>query len=130
MIADTSFIIDLMRSDQRTIRKAQILTQERIPISVSAVTIFEVFVGISLSIRQGEEKRRVINVIEGLPIIPLEMESSEEAGKIYAERRRSGITMDPEDAMIAGICKFKKEPVLTRNTKHFSGIDGVEVENY
>ena len=65
MIADTSFIIDLMRSDQRAIRKAQILTQERIPISVSAVTIFEVFVGISLSIRQGEEKRRVINVIEG-----------------------------------------------------------------
>ena len=85
---------------------------------------------ISLSIRQGEEKRRVINVIDGLPIIPLEMESAEEAGKIYAERRRSGITTDPEDAMIAGICKFKKEPVLTRNTKHFSGIDGVEVENY
>ena len=37
-----------------------------------------------------------------------------ETGKIYAERRRSGITTDPEDAMIAGICKFKKEPVLTR----------------
>ena len=106
------------------------MVQENTPISVSAVTIFEICVGISLSIRQGEEKRRVINVIEGLPIIPLEMESAEEAGKIYAEGRRSGITTDPEDAMIAGICKFKKEPVLTRNTKHFSGIDGVEVENY
>ncbi len=130
MIADTSFIIDLMRSDPGAIQKAQILSQERIPISVSVVTIFEIYGGISLSIRQGEEKRTVINVIEGLPIIPLETESAEEAGKIYAERRGSGITMDPEDAMIAGICKFKKEPVLTRNTKHFSGIDGVEVESY
>ena len=130
MIADTSFIIDFMRSDSGAIQKAQNLTQESIPISVSAVTIFEIFVGISLSIKQGEEKRKVIKVIEGLPIISLEMESAEEAGKIYAESRRSGKTMDPEDAMIAGICKFKKEPVLTRNAKHFSGIDGVEVENY
>ena len=75
MIADTSFIIDLMRSDQGAIQKAQILSQERIPISVSAVTVFEIYAGISLSKRQGEEKRRVINVIEGLPIIPLETES-------------------------------------------------------
>jgi len=41
-----------------------------------------------------------------------------------------GSMVDPEDAMIAGIAKVHSERVLTRNRKHFQGIEGVNVESY
>jgi tRNA(fMet)-specific endonuclease VapC len=38
--------------------------------------------------------------------------------------------IDPEDAMLAGISKVRNEPIITRNVRHFSNIDGVKVETY
>ena len=38
--------------------------------------------------------------------------------------------IDPEDAMIAGIARTNKQRIITRNVKHFSDIEGVEIENY
>jgi len=32
--------------------------------------------------------------------------------------------------MLAGIARVKAEKVLTRNIKHFSGIEGVALETY
>ena len=41
-----------------------------------------------------------------------------------------GRDIDPEDAMLAGMARVRAEKVLTRNVKHFSGIEGVTVEIY
>jgi predicted nucleic acid-binding protein len=38
--------------------------------------------------------------------------------------------MDPEDAMIAGIAKSNNKKILTRNLKHFQGIENVTTESY
>ncbi len=32
--------------------------------------------------------------------------------------------------MIAGIARVNSEKVLTRNIRHYSGIEGVTIENY
>jgi len=32
--------------------------------------------------------------------------------------------------MIAGIAKANKEKIVTRNTRHFQGIEGVTIEPY
>ena len=57
-------------------------------------------------------------------------ESSKAGGRIYAERNRMGLTIDPEDAMISGVARVHGEKVLTRNLKHFQGIEGVNIESY
>jgi len=38
--------------------------------------------------------------------------------------------IDLEDAMIAGIARVHGMKLLTRNLKHFQGIEGVNVEPY
>ncbi len=130
MIADTSFVIDVMRSNEAAIQKEQIMEKEGILISLTAVSIFELFVGVTLSVKQKEERKRIVDVLKGLVVLPLDEESAKEAGTIYAEKREAGVNINPEDAMIAGICRVRNEPVLTRNTKHYTGIDGVRVEPY
>lgn len=41
-----------------------------------------------------------------------------------------GNTINPLDAMIAGIARTVGEKILNRNTRHLQGIENVSVENY
>jgi tRNA(fMet)-specific endonuclease VapC len=130
LLADTSFLIDLMVGDKAAVEKAKAIETKDTPLTISAPTVFELYVGITLSRRAEEEKARVLVVVESLPFLPLDAESSKAGGRIYAERNRMGLMIDPEDAMIAGIARVHGEKVLTRNLKHFQGIEGVNIESY
>ena len=89
---------------------------------VSAPTVFELYVGITLSSKAEEEKAQVLAVIGSLPFLPLDAESSGAGGRIYAERSSMGSTIDPEDAMIAGVAWVHGERVLTRNLSIFRAL--------
>ncbi len=130
MIADTTFLIDLMVGDEAAVKKAKEIEAKSNPLIVGAPTVFELYVGLSLSSKAEAEKTRITAVLESLPFLPLDLESSKAGGRIYGDKKRSGSTVDPEDAMIAGIAKIHGEKVLTRNLKHFQGIEGVAVEAY
>jgi predicted nucleic acid-binding protein len=130
LLADTSFLIDLMVGDKAAVERAREIEAKGTPLIVSAPTVFELYVGIFLSRKAEEGKARVLVVLESLPFLPLDVESSKAGGRIYGEKKRMGSTVDPEDAMVAGIARVHGEKVLTRNLKHFQGIEGVNVESY
>lgn len=130
MIADTTFLIDLMRDDESAVEKETKLEEDGIPVYLTTVSVFELYVGLNLSSKRVHESRKIGRVLGNLQILPLDFVSAKEAGEIYAYKKRSGATIDPEDAMIAGICRTTGESVLTRNINHFSGIEGVELEPY
>ncbi len=130
MIADTSFVIDIMAKDPAAIGKARQLEREDVTIAVGSPTVFELFAGVALSRKAEEEKSKIMTMLSSLPQLALDFPSAREGGMIYGEKIKMGRAIDPEDAMLAGIAKAKSEKVLTRNIKHFSGIEGVIVETY
>ncbi|MGP6208036.1 PIN domain-containing protein [Cuniculiplasma sp. SKW3] len=130
MIADTTFIIDIMKSNKEAIEKAEEIEKSGGNIAVTSISIFELFVGIGLSIKQDQERYKIAQVLNGLSIISFDEDSAREAGRIFAQKRRNGSTIDPEDSMIAGICAKKNEILITRNLKHFSDIENVKIESY
>jgi tRNA(fMet)-specific endonuclease VapC len=130
LIADTSFLIDLMVGDKSAVEKASEIEAKNTPLIVSAPTIFELYVGIHLSRKVEEEKSRILAILDSLPFLPLDVDSSKAGGRIYAEKKLLGATIEPEDALIAGIARVHGEKVLTRNLRHFQGIEGVNVEAY
>jgi len=130
MIADTSFLIDIMKSDKDAIRKAEEIEKKGNTIAVTSITIFELFIGVSLSIKQDQERNKINRILNGLSIISFDEDSAREAGKIYAQKRKNGAAIEPEDSMIAGICSRRNEILITRNIKHFSDIEGLRVESY
>jgi tRNA(fMet)-specific endonuclease VapC len=130
LIADTSFIIDIMAKDPSAIRKAQALEETGLSIVIGTPTLFELFAGVAQSRKPEEEKAKIITMLSAISQLSLDSPSASAGGLIYGEKMRTGRTIDPEDAMIAGIAKVNAEKVLTRNTKHFSDIEGVSVENY
>jgi tRNA(fMet)-specific endonuclease VapC len=130
LIADTSFIIDIMAKDPAAIRKARGLEEAGLSIIIGAPTVFELFAGVALSRKPDEEKSKIITTLSSISQLSLDSTSASAGGLIYGEKVRTGRTIDPEDAMIAGIAKVNAEKILTRNTKHFSDIEGLVMENY
>ncbi|HUK28268.1 MAG TPA: type II toxin-antitoxin system VapC family toxin [Candidatus Acidoferrales bacterium] len=130
MLADTTFIIDVMRKDEDAVEKARELSDASISILVGTPTIFELYVGVGLSVRASEEKEKVLNVLKSLPNLPLDASSASKAGTIYAQKIRDGSKIDPEDAMLAGIAIQNNETIITRNRRHFAGISDLKLEPY
>ena len=130
MIADTSFLIDIMKSDKEAIKKAEEIEKNGNTIAVTSISIFELFVGVTLSIKQDRERNKIIRILKGLPLISFDENSAIEAGKIFAQKRKNGMLIDPEDSMIAGICSRRNEILITRNIKHFNDIESLRIESY
>lgn len=130
MIADTSFLIDLMQDDGAAKDKAEKLVAESVPIMVGTPTVFELYVGVGLAIKSSEEREKVFEVLRSLTQLPLDAPSATTAGMIYAQKTKEGTKIDAEDAMIAGIALENQQAMLTKNIKHFAGIPGLKVEGY
>lgn len=119
-----------MSKDAAAIRKAEELEAQGIALLVGAPTIFELFVGVSLSRKAELERQKISSVLNSLAHVALDYESAKAAGMIYGEKTKAGSRIDPEDALLAGIARVHKEPIITRNIRHFSNIEDVFVENY
>ncbi len=103
MLADTTFIIDIMKNDARAVQKAKDLSDASVSVLVGTPTIFELFIGVGLSVRSSEEKEKVLSTLKSLPHLLLDAPSASRAGTIYAQRIKEKTKIDPEEAMLAGI---------------------------
>lgn len=130
MLADTTFLIDVMMNDRGAVAKAKALAEAAVPLMVGAPSVFELYVGVGLSSKSAEEKREVEEALDSLTHLPLDLKAARRGGLIYAQKSREGRKIEPEDAMIAGIALESGQPVLTRNVRDFAGTSGLKVETY
>ena len=61
--------------------------------------------------------------------LPFDADSSSLHADIVADRRRAGLTVTTEDAMIAAIALTHGYPLATRNLKDFQGIGDLQLMN-
>jgi tRNA(fMet)-specific endonuclease VapC len=128
MILDTTFLIDLLKSDKSAVAKAYELDNASDVVMTTAITVFELWQGVHDA--PEKEKQHVLALLESFGLESLDMTSAKDAGTIFDTLRRKGKEIDPEDCMIAGIARIRGEPLLTRNVKHFERIDGLKVTTY
>lgn len=119
-----------MQNDTGAVAKAKALEKTGSTISLGAPSIFELYVGVALSVKKEEEQSMVLSVLSSLPLHSLDAEAASQAGIIYGEKITGARHADPIDCLIAGMAKVRGESILTRNTKHFAGIEGLKTETY
>ncbi len=129
MILDTTAIIDLLRGNQAIIKKISELQDRNVPLSLTSISVFEIWQG-TAGINDKGKLNKIHFLLDSLGTFLLDIPAAKEAGFIHALLKEQGMTIDPEDSMIAGIASYNKESVLTRNTKHFQRIDNLAVESY
>ncbi len=128
IILDTNVISALMRSepDPVVVRWLDGLPPESL--WTTAITVFEVRLG--LEVLAAGRRRRLLEAafaaalaedFEGR-VLPFDQAAAQAAGRIAAERRRAGRTVEIRDVQIAGIASARKSAVATRNLRHFAGL--------
>lgn len=129
MILDTTFVIDLLNNKDAAVSMLRQLEKEGLPYSITTPTIFELWGGLIFLKKAESERQKTANLLKEQIIYDLDQKSAKEGGKIDGELALKGLTIDPEDCMIAGIAITNNKKILTRD-EHFSRIERLNVENY
>ncbi|MHC1624397.1 MAG: type II toxin-antitoxin system VapC family toxin [Methermicoccaceae archaeon] len=123
-LADTSFLIDLMKKDAG----ARKLYNRVSTISIPSVVVAELMAGVE---KKGNSNaiRRVDNFLSAFMCAGFTCEVAREYGKLYALLYSKGKPIPEFDMMIAATALHHGEPLITKD-KHFREVPGLEVIEY
>ena len=129
MILDSTFLHDLVRGDDDAVAKLEELIETERPVALSALTVFEVGVGLRGSAATYREQ--FDTVIDDLEVVPLGREEADYALEIQQVLYDRGEPIGAVNVLIAGTTAIRNDAtVLTRNVDEFSPVDGIDVETY
>ena len=129
MIVDTAFLIDLLKNSPEAIRKASEIDIKKEPVFTTTISVFELWQGV-IDLQNKNKLDKIHDLMDFLGLHGFDLESAKIAGRIHAQLMAEGLTIDPEDSMIAGICIHNGQSLLTKNTKHFERIPELKLETY
>ncbi|USZ68620.1 PIN domain-containing protein [Halorussus salilacus] len=132
MILDTSFLLDLKDGKQDAFEKATELYDSGVVQRVAIPSVMELQYVASI-VQSDDEQRRVRNLLQMYPLVPVDKRTALRAGALLAEadRRYGGTSgVDNPDALIGAVAERFGEPVLTDNVDDFARLPGIEVETY
>ena len=130
IVLDTNVVSALMRREPDPIVVAWLDGLPPESIWTTSITVFEIRLGLEI-LAAGRRRRQLENAfakaleedLEGR-VLPFD----QAAGRIAAEGRRTGRTVEIRDVQIAGIFNMRKATLATRNTRHFEGCGLVLVD--
>ncbi|MBI4163695.1 MAG: PIN domain-containing protein [Candidatus Aenigmarchaeota archaeon] len=129
MIVDTTFLIGLLRNSPDAVRKASEIDVKKEPVFATTISVFELWQGV-IDLQNKNKLDKIHILLDSIGLLTFDLESAKIAGRIHAQLRAEGLTIDPEDSMIAGICIKSDQAILTKNTKHFERIPELKLESY
>lgn len=91
---------------------------------VTAVTAFELALGRSYRVDP-----RPVHALLSSPLLTLTRRAGLRAGLLLSLLRDNRQPIDVRDAMQAGICLTTGRILVTRNTRHFERVDGIDVRH-
>ncbi len=122
LLIDTSIIIEhLRKTDKR--RSILFNIPDTTSLFVSSVTVFELLAGATDTSKQKD----VHILLDGVAILPLDIASAEEAGKLYRELYLTNTLIEIRDIFIAATARANGLTIMTLNYKHFARVKGLKL---
>lgn len=99
-------------------------------IVICVITAAELYYGAYNSSRVQENLTRAEEFTQNLPVIPLSNNSIKVFGELKTELRKSGQPIGDFDLLIASVALTENYILVTNNTRHYSRINGLRMENW
>ena len=130
-VLDSSFVVDLIRSDPDARRRAKELDARREPKLLSTPVLYEIASGL-LYTRSRSEAAAFQRLSANYTIVPFDELSAIKAAEIRAELMRLGKVKSHVDTMIAGIAAAGRHTLVSRDEdfRAISDALGLAVEPY
>jgi tRNA(fMet)-specific endonuclease VapC len=128
MLLDSTFVHDLVRNEETAVAKLDDLVEKEIPVALSAITVFEVGVGLrGVGTRYRRHFDGIVEETEVVPLGRIAAFRALEAQRVLYDR---GEAIRARDVLIAGTALARGEAVLTRNVDEFERVVALSVESY
>lgn len=126
-LLDTNIVIAILRSKDSAVGK-KARRYKPADMGLPSIVIHELFYGAFKS----ERTERNLMIVESLQleVVEFDKEDARKAGEIRAELANSGTPIGAYDVLIAGQALSRNLILVTSNTKEFSRVSGLRIENW
>jgi tRNA(fMet)-specific endonuclease VapC len=126
-LLDTNAVIGLLKSTSSPLAEA-VRRLSPADIGLSAIVVHELYFGAYKSARRDQNIGRLDAL--RFEIIPFDREDAVASGAIRAALGESGTPIGPFDVLIAGQALCRGLVLVTANTREFSRVEGLSIENW
>jgi tRNA(fMet)-specific endonuclease VapC len=128
-ILDTNVCIGLLKGKSSFLRtKIENISTDHI--IIPAIVRFELYYGAYKSSRREETLQKLNEFLTSFETIELDNHIAETAGKIRADIEKKGTTIGPYDLLIGASAIYTGYVLVTHNTKEFSRIPDLMIEDW
>lgn len=99
-------------------------------VAISAVTVVELYRGAHRSLQVAHNLARVAAFVGQFNCLSLDGQAAEIAGRADADLAVRGLRIGPYDTLIAGIALAHNLTLVTHNTREFSRVNGLRLEDW
>ena len=126
---DSSFLIDYLKGKKEALEKLEDIKNKKA--FTTSITEYELMKGAYLGNYSNERVRKIVSLLNSLPIFFFDSNAALTASQIYADLVEKGKEIDETDCMIAGVALSSQcKEIVTKNTKHFERINGLTAIPY
>lgn len=127
-LLDTNVCIAVLRGNPKVIEHLQTLRPE--DCGVSTITVFELLSGVERCRHPERERAKVEALLAPLHLLPFDGEAAIRAAEIRGHLERLGQIIGPYDLLLASQALALEVTFVTRNTKEFSRVAGLALEDW
>jgi tRNA(fMet)-specific endonuclease VapC len=99
-------------------------------LGIPSVIAYEVEVGTLRSSHPLQRRRDLDKLLSALTILPFDHRSADRAARLRFDLEKKGVKIGPLDTLIAGTVLAHAAILITHNTREFSRIPGLQVEDW
>ena len=126
---DTNICIFIIKNKPETVIR-KFMEYDAGDICISAITYAELVHGVEKSAAREKNRIALTVFLSEIQIIPFDDAAAQAYGVVKAELQRRGTPIGPLDTLIAAHAKALKVVLITNNTREFSRVDGLVVEDW
>ena len=127
-LLDSDTFIYFTKGNRGVLKKIQEVGEENL--TLSAVSIAELYFGVYHSERSSENLKRLQNFLKEIDIHNFNVSSARVFGRLKNELVRGDVTLDDFDLAIASITIATDSILVTHNTRHFEKIPELVCEDW
>lgn len=127
-VLDTNTVIHFFKASGKVVER--MLATPPTEISVSAIVVFELEVGIAKSAQPNKRRQQLEDLLAVVTVLPFDRVSASTAAQIRAGLEKIGQPIGPFDTLIAGTALAHHATLVTRNTREFERVPGLSIVNW
>lgn len=127
-LLDTNTCIAAMRNHPKVVQRMAAVPPG--DCAISAITGYELYTGVEKCSDPAKERAKVDLLLKAVQHLPFDFGAAEQAARIRALLESQGQPIGPYDVLLAGQALDGSLILVTDNTREFSRVPGLTLENW